>query len=600
VTDNPSTTGAEANDATTEVETPVETSADETSADEVVQAPEPAPEAAPAAEDTPGDLAAEPAIVVEPAPAPAKEEIIEVPDDPDELAPEPEAEPASESESEPEPEPASEPESDPEAEPAGQPESDPETEPASEPEPGAEPAGEAEPEPAAAPVPAPPKPSAAPSPKMFAARPKPPAAAPVQAHTPSDSARFGRVAEDGTVFVKDGEGERAVGSYPGATDEEALQYFARKYDELYAAADLLTQRAALPEVTSKDLAEGLTGLRTHIGEANVVGDLVALTALVDGVESQITSKRESESAARAAAKAEALTVREDLVAQAEAIAGQPVERIQWKTSSATMRALLDSWKEQQRTGARLDKDVEAALWQRFSRARNSFDKARRTHFAELETTRTAARSSKEKLVKEAQALATSKDWAATAGAFKRLMDQWRQAGRASRAEDDALWEQFKAAQDSFFAAKDAVVAAEDEEYRANLEVKLGLLAEAEKLLPVQDLEATKAALRVIQDKWDAAGKVPRADIDRTEKGMRRVEAAVREADEKKWRRTNPEVTARAQSLATQLEASLAKVEEELAQAQAKGNSTKIADLTAKLEAQRSWLEQARGGLSEIG
>ena len=50
----------------------------------------------------------------------------------------------------------------------------------------------------------------------------------------SASAAFGRVDEEGRVFVRDGDEEREVGSYPGASPEEALQYFARKYDELFA------------------------------------------------------------------------------------------------------------------------------------------------------------------------------------------------------------------------------------------------------------------------------------------------------------------------------------------------------------------------------
>src|SRR6185295_15958862 len=104
---------------------------------------------------------------------------------------------------------------------------------------------------------------------------------------------------------------------------------------------------------------------------------------------------------------------------------------------------------------------------------------------------------KEKLAKEAEALATSKDWAPTATAFKRLMDRWREAGRTSRADDDALWARFKAAQDSFFNAKDEIVAAENEEFKANLVVKEALLAEADALLPVKDIEAAKASLRVI-------------------------------------------------------------------------------------------------------
>ena len=159
--------------------------------------------------------------------------------------------------------------------------------------------------------------------------------------------------------------------------------------------------------------------------------------------------------------------------------------------------------------------------------------------------------------REAEQLATSTDWAPTARAFKQLMDRWRAAGRASRAEDDALWERFRSAQDAFFAAKDRVAAAEDEEFRSNLVVKEELLTEAEALLPVTDVEAAKGALRGIQDRWERAGKVPRAELERVEKRMRRVETAVREADEQRWRRSNPEVAARARSLVDQLEASVA-------------------------------------------
>ena len=66
------------------------------------------------------------------------------------------------------------------------------------------------------------------------------------------------------------------------------------------------------------------------------------------------------------------------------------------------------------------------------------------------------------IVVEAEALSTSKDWGPTAGAFKRLMQDWKRAGRASRADDDALWKRFKAAQDAFFNAKDEVVAAAED------------------------------------------------------------------------------------------------------------------------------------------
>lgn len=451
--------------------------------------------------------------------------------------------------------------------------------------------------------PAPPKPGAprpgpAPTPAALRAVTHPPVS--VAAPAPGPAAEtFGRVDDSGTVFVLIPEGEREVGSYPGATPEEALHYFARKYDELWASADLLHQRLATTDLSARDAQDGLTKLKEHIAEANVVGDLAALEAKVGEIEQAVAARKAAEAAERSKAREAARQQREALVVEAESIAGQPESRIQWKASGARMRALLDEWKQHQRSGARLDRETETALWQRFSHARNSFDKARRVHFAQLEGTQSEAKAAKEALVQEAEALSTSKDWGPTAGAFKRLMDRWRKAGRASRADDDALWERFKAAQDAFFAAKDEVAAVEDEEFRANLAVKEQLLKDAQSILPVTDIDAAKAALRTIQEKWDAAGKVPRGDVERMEKGLRRIESAVREADDTRWARTNPEVAARAQSMVTQLESSVASLREDLAKAEASGNAKKVADAQAKLEAQEQWLEQARGNLDEF-
>jgi hypothetical protein len=455
--------------------------------------------------------------------------------------------------------------------------------------------------PVPAPVPRPvPRPGPVPSPAAVrkVAHPQP-ALIPTPAPGPPAES-FGRVAEDGTVFVRTADGEREVGAYPGASADEALHYFARKYDELYASADLLHQRLGGTDLSAKDAADGLAKVKEHISEANVVGDLAALDAKVAEIEKAVTARREVEAAERTAARATAATERERIVAEAEQIAGQPENKIQWKTSGARMRELLEEWKRHQRGSARLDRETEGALWQRFSSARNSFDKARRVHFAQLEGTQAEAKAAKQELVKEAEALSSSTDWGQTAGTYKRLMDRWRKAGRASRDDDDALWARFKAAQDAFFTAKDGNLAKEDEEFRGNLSVKEALLKDAEAILPVTNLEAAKTALRAIQDKWEAAGKVPRGDVDRMEKGMRRVEQAVRDADEKRWHQTNPEVVARAQSMVDQLESSVASLREDLEKARASGNEKKVSDALAKLEAQEQWLAQARGNLDEFG
>ncbi len=85
------------------------------------------------------------------------------------------------------------------------------------------------------------------------------------------------------------------------------------------------------------------------------------------------------------------------------------------------------------------------------------------------------------------------------------MDQWKTTPRASRKDDDALWGgRFRAAQDVFFSNRQAANEQIDQEYTANLAVKEQLVAEAQALLPINDLNAAKKALQSIR----TAGKMP--------------------------------------------------------------------------------------------
>jgi hypothetical protein len=544
----------------------VETSTEVGTADEATTVPtaRAVPEAAAAAVPEP---------VTEPEPEPEVAAVAE--------APEPEAAAAAV------PEPVTEPEPEPEPEVAAVAEApEPEAAAAAVPEPVTEP----EPEPTAPSVPTPAT-IHVPSPAVLAGR--------LHGNATAKPSEHGRVDGSGTVFVRTSSGEREVGSYPGASPAEALSYFTRKYDELVAAADLLLQRVTHTDLAAREGSDGLAKLREQTAEAHVVGDLAALDARIAQIAAAVEAKKSTEGKERSAAREAGKAKREQLVAEAEKIAGQPEAKIQWKTSGTRMRELLDEWKSLQRTGPKLERASETALWQRFSAARNSFDKARRVHFAQLEDTQSEARSAKEKLVKEAEALATSKDWAPTASAFKRLMDRWREAGRASRTDDDALWARFKTAQDSFFNAKDELVAAENEELKANLVVKEALLVEAEAILPITDGEAAQAALRVIAEKWEQAGKVPRADMERVEKGIRRVEQAVRDHHEKRWASVNPEAAARAQSLVDQLERAVEELRKDLEKAQASGDAKKVGDAQSALDSREQWLAQARAGVQEF-
>lgn len=456
--------------------------------------------------------------------------------------------------------------------------------------------------PAAVPAPAP---RPAPSPAAFAARPKPAAAAPAAAPAPvasatslAEASRWGRVEGDGHVFLTvDGE-EHPVGQYPDVSNDEALAYFARKYDDIVAQIVLLEQRVS-SKAPSTDMQKTVTHLREQLAERNMVGDLRAAEARLDALSGQISELEKSEKAEHDAVRAAELAARESIVAEAEEISGQDPAQIQWKTSSARMNELFESWKTAQKSGVRLGRSNEDALWKRFRAARTVFDRHRRAYFSQLDSTNSAAKTAKEKLISEAEALSSSTDWGFAAGEYRRLMDEWKGSPRASRKDDDALWARFRAAQDVFFTNRQAANEEIDQEYAANLTVKEALLVEANAILPVKDLAAAKKALQSVRDRWEEAGKVPRADMGRIEAGLRKVEDAVRHAEEENWQRSNPETKARTNSALSQLEAAIAGLQDDLAKAEKLGDQRKIKSAKEALEARQAWLDQIQRSASEL-
>ncbi|MEV0953725.1 DUF349 domain-containing protein [Promicromonospora sp. NPDC050249] len=467
---------------------------------------------------------------------------------------------------------------------------------------------EATPAPAAQPTPA--KPAAIPSPAALA-RPRPPKpgapsaaaaqAAPAAAPAPvvpvadaaahAEAEKFGRVDDEGNVYVRDSAGERIVGQFPGVTTEEALALYVRRYLDLAAKVGLFEARLDSADLSVREIDQTLQKLGEETAEPAAVGDLDALRARVETLRGRAAERRAALEEARSAAKAEAVAARTSIVESAEKIAATDPSKMQWRPAGEELRLLLDRWKEAQRSGPRIDRPTEESLWKRFSHARTAFDRERRHFFADLEQRNSSAKIEKEKLVSEAESLATSTDWGYTAGAYRDLMTRWKAAGRASRKDDDALWARFRAAQDRFFEARDAENAVIDAEYGENLKVKEELLLEAEALVPVKDLNKAKATLRNIQERWEEAGKVPRGDIQRVEGRLRAVETAIRDADQAQWKRSNPETRARAEGAAAQLQSAIEGLEAELAAAQAKGDKRKISELEAAVAARRSWLEQ---------
>jgi hypothetical protein len=403
---------------------------------------------------------------------------------------------------------------------------------------------------------------------------------------------WGRVDPDGTVYVRTAGGERVIGSWQAGSPEEALAFYRRKYESLETEVALLEQRLTATDLSPAQAQASVERLRKTVAEAHALGDLDGLCERLDKLVGLVGQKREEAKAAREQARNNARDVKERIVAEAEQIA---VEATHWKSSGERMRELLEEWK----AAPHAERAVEAALWKRLSAARNAFTKRRKAYFAGLEEQRETVRIRKEKLVEEAESLATSTAWGLTASTFRDLMRAWKAAGRAGRDAEEELWVRFKAAQDTFFAARAEALSEKEAELREHAVAKQELLTQAQALLPVTDVRSARTALRGIQERWEQIGGVPRDSRDQLESGLRKVEEAVRKAEDTQWRRSNPEAIARAEGTVTQLRAAIGQLEQQLVKARDRGDEPAARKAEEALEARRSWLEEAERTLAEF-
>ncbi|HWS50224.1 MAG TPA: DUF349 domain-containing protein [Microbacterium sp.] len=443
------------------------------------------------------------------------------------------------------------------------------------------------------PVPAPP---AAPLPRKIpnpaAVSPAAPAAPAANAYT-GNAAEWGRVADDGTVEVREGDSWRVVGQYPDGTPDEALAYFVRKFDDIAFKVHALEQRHTAGGASAGDLAKQASHLMKEATDAAAVGDLASLRSRLDALTSSLSEATAQEAQQAKELVDQAIHERTVLVERAEAIAARDLSKVQWKQVTAELAELFDAWQAQQQSGPRLPKGVSQQLWKRFRDARAVVDKQRRAFYAELDDTHKSARDAKARLVERAEALAPR--GVDGIPAYRTLLDEWKAAGRAGRKADDALWLKFKAAGDALYAARAEQAAAEEADSAPKIEAREALLEEAKAVADEANIKRARALLTRIQRQWDELGRIfPREKERALDDRLRAIEQALKTREEVDWKKNNPETKARANDMSSQLLEAIEKLEAELAAAEKAGDKKAAKEAADALEARRAWLS-ALGG-----
>jgi hypothetical protein len=140
--------------------------------------------------------------------------------------------------------------------------------------------------------------------------------------------------------------------------------------------------------------------------------------------------------------AENLEKKRALIAQAAPLG----ESTAWNETAAVLKGLQSEWKALGPVPVK----VAQALWQEFREPCDRFFARRKEHFDKVDAERSEHAKVKAALCEQAEALAESTDWDATAAAFKQLQAEWKRGGAPPRAEAERLWQRFRAACDRFF------------------------------------------------------------------------------------------------------------------------------------------------------
>ena len=182
--------------------------------------------------------------------------------------------------------------------------------------------------------------------------------------------------------------------------------------------------------------------------------------------------REAIRARAEAFRAEQAAKKEEMCVKAEALA----DSTEWIRTATTLQGLQAEWKSLGPSLPAQDKD----LWERFRKACDAFFTRRKEDLKQRRQELSKNREAKLALCVQAEAVADSTDWQATAAVLKKLQVDWKGVGPVSRKESEILWQRFRGACDRFF---ERYKHRGDIEREARVAGRMSLIQEMEALLP---------------------------------------------------------------------------------------------------------------------
>ena len=251
--------------------------------------------------------------------------------------------------------------------------------------------------------------------------------------------------------------------------------------------------------------------------------------------------------------------KEKLISRAEQLA----TTTDWKKGGEEFKSLLTEWK----AVGRGEKSADAAQWERFKAAREKFNSARSAYFEKRQREWASNKAAKERIISQAESLASSSDLRSASEQMRRLGEEWKQVGPCEKGDNDRLWARFNQARTRLRDRKQQDFEKRQREWASNKAAKESLIYQMSLLVNSNDYRAAKDQARQLDTQWRAIGPCAKEDRDRLWQQYKSAKDQLFEAAKRAGEQRKAEARQRAQERVWRLEEQLRNVENALQRAE---------------------------------
>ncbi len=200
-----------------------------------------------------------------------------------------------------------------------------------------------------------------------------------------------------------------------------------------------------------------------------------------------------------------LVIKNEIIAKITTIANQTVNsHSSWQKQIKQIDELRDLFFKAGKVPSKLNEPT----WASFKQAVRTFNQNKNNYYKQLKKEQQLNYEKKIELVKLAESLKDSTDWAKTTPILKKVQDDWKKIGHVPRKFSDKIWNDFKTVCNHYFDQLHAHKNEENKEELVAFEAKKTFLDTLKDFELSGDKEKDLASIKEKIAEWKSLGRVP--------------------------------------------------------------------------------------------